>query len=351
MEARYRVMIVGMGKRGINHLEHFIRNPNFEVVAVCDKEPTHLREAVGILKTCEASLDALSLAEKMKPDVFCICTKPDIRVELVDIAVKCGARLVALEKPIALNLNEAIKMRRIIDESRTKAVVCHQHRYGAHYQRIKDVITNGELGTVDTIMCISHGWMMHLVSHLMDYMLWYNNHEEPLWVMGQASGRERLYDDHPSPDYIMGVVQFANGVRGVIECGAGAPDIPEVDYFWHKNRIRVIGSLGYAEVVTGKGWRVVSAGGAESGEGCMNYENDMPGYIQQIVDWLEDDENIHPCNFGIAYKGFEMIMGLCRSVVSGGQVALPLIEGPNEIEALRSVISSRAVLASSTYHK
>ena len=35
-------------------------------------------------------------------------------------------------------------------------------------------------------------------------------------------------DAHASPDYVGGFVQYENGVRGVYECGGGAPDVPEV---------------------------------------------------------------------------------------------------------------------------
>ena len=55
--------------------------------------------------------------------------------------------------------------------------------------------------------------------------------------MAQAAGKRKLADIHPSPDYIGGFVQFANGVRGIYECGAGAPDEPEVQRWWGKNRI------------------------------------------------------------------------------------------------------------------
>ena len=60
--------------------------------------------------------------------------------------------------------------------------------------------------------------------------------------MAQAAGRGKLADNHPSPDYITGIIQFAGGLRGQIECGAGAPDVPEVDYWWRKNRVGAQGA-------------------------------------------------------------------------------------------------------------
>jgi hypothetical protein len=164
--------------------------------------------------------------------------------------------------------------------------------------------------------------------------------------MGQAAGGGKLSDLHPSPDYIGGFIQFANGVRGIVECGAGAPDVPEVDYWWRKCRIGAQGTEGFAEVLTGGGWRAVTGSGSSSGGGCMNYDLDMPPYIADIAAWLEDEHKVHPCNFESAYAGFEIMMGLCRSAVSGGQVALPLTDAADEMGALAARLTGQKVLLS-----
>ena len=116
--------------------------------------------------------------------------------------------------------------------------------------------------------------------------------------MAQAAGRAKLADNHPSPDYIGGFVQFANGVRGIYECGAGAPDQPEVAKWWGKNRIGAQGTEGFAEVLTNGGWRAVTkTGGYQTGEGAMNYDLDMPPYIQEMADWLDDSKQGPPVQF------------------------------------------------------
>jgi hypothetical protein len=107
------------------------------------------------------------------------------------------------------------------------------------------------------------------------------------------------------------------------------------------------GTLGFAEVLTGGGWRAVTKDGVMSGDGCMNYELDMPPYIQEMADWLDDSKKVHQCNFDSAYKGFEILMAMCRSAANGGQVQLPLAEGTHEIELMKSKISDAKVLLSS----
>jgi predicted dehydrogenase len=237
-------------------------------------------------------------------------------------------------------------VRDLLAASGVKAVVSHQHRYGAHYQKVKEIIASGSLGRIQTVYGTATGWMMHMLSHLIEYARWYNGEAEAEWVMAQASGRVKLADVHPSPDYIAGFVHFANGVHGIFECGAGAPDVPESDAWWRKCRIGAQGTDGFAETLTGGGWRAVTKDGACSGPGSMDYSLDMPPYIQQIADWLDDDQKVHPCNFGSAYRGFEIMMAFCRSAAQGGQVALPLTEPADELEMLKSALPQPKALVS-----
>jgi predicted dehydrogenase len=343
----YKVIVVGMGKRGKHHAAAFKNNPRFELAGICSRDRTRLDAAAAEFGPVRADTDPLALGKAVRPDVFCFCTPPTARLDLIRTGIECGARLIAYEKPIALSMNEAIEIRKAVQQAGVKTVVSHQHRYGEHYRHVAEIIESGALGQVHTVYGHSVGWMMHLFTHLIDYMRWYNGNAEADWVMGQAAGRGKLSDAHPSPDTIVGVIQFANGARGWVECGAGAPDVPEVDYWWRKGRVGAQGTQGFAEALTGGGWRAVTPAGFASGEGCMNYDLDMPPYVNDMADWLDDEAKVHPCNGESAYKGFEIAMAILRSVVDRGQVKLPLGPGEPELEALARVLPDRPVLLSS----
>jgi len=342
----YKVVVVGMGKRGMHHATTFHANPRFEVVGICDIDAAKLQSAAAQLGNPMTSTDAAELLAKTRPDVFCLTTMPNIRYPMIKLAVEARVKLIAYEKPIALNLREARQIMELVRNAGVKTVVSHQHRYGAHYQKVKEIIASGAIGRVHTVYGHATGWMLHMMTHLIDYMRWYNDNAEAEWVMAQASGRGKLSDNHPSPDYIGGFIQFANGVRGIVECGAGAPDVPEVDYWWRKALIGAQGTEGFAEVLTGGGWRAVTKDGVLHGPGTMDYNLDMPPYIEDMARWLDDDNAVHPCNGEDAYKGFEIMMAMVRSVVERGQVVLPLPEGPPEIEALAEVLPEKPVLLS-----
>ena len=82
----------------------------------------------------------------------------------------------------------------------------------------------------------------------------------------------------------------------------------------------------------------------------MNYDLDMPPYIQQMADWLDSDAQPHPCRFENAYAGFEIMMAFCRSVIDRGQVALPLTDPRDELEELKQALPEAKVLFGAPDH-
>src|SRR5437870_2765976 len=211
---QYTVVIVGMGKRGMHHGAAFNANPKFKVTGICDIDEKRLDDAAGKLGNPKKSTDAATLAKELKPDVFCFCTLPNLRLEFIKIGIQSGAKLIAFEKPVAMTSAEGLQIKQALDTRRTKAVVSHQHRYGEHCKKVKEIVASGALGRIHTVYGTATGWAAHMLSHLLDYTCWFNDYADPQWAMAQAAGRGKLSDLHTSPDYISGVVHFQNGVRG-----------------------------------------------------------------------------------------------------------------------------------------
>jgi predicted dehydrogenase len=348
---KYSVLVVGMGKRGMHHAAAFNANPRFQVTGICDIDAKRLQDAAAKLGNPQTGTDATALAKTIRPDVFCFCTMPHLRTPFIRAAIDGGARLIAFEKPVALTSAELFTIRDLLKQSGAKAVVSHQHRYGPHYQKVKEIISSGVLGRIHTVYGMATGWMTHMLSHLIDYTCWFNGYTPAQWAMAQAAGGSKFSDNHPSPDYIGGFVQFTNGVRGVYECGAGAPDQPEVGKWWGKNRMGAQGTEGFAEVLTNGGWRALTrAGGYQSGEGAMNYDRDMPPYIQDMADWL-DNRQVHPCNFDHALLGAEIMLALQQSAAQGGQIPLALANALDEQALLKAHVDGKPVLVSNEQNR
>jgi predicted dehydrogenase len=219
-----------------------------------------------------------------------------------------------------------------------KFCVSHQQKYGDHYQAVKKIVDSGKLGRIQSVYGHTWGWYLHMVTHVMDYLRFFNGNSDAEWVVGQIHGRGKLDDNHPSPEYAGGFIQFANGVRGIVELGALSPEVPESEYPWHKGRFCVQGTDGFAEVIIGAGWRACTKeDGYRQGPGCFDYETDGARYVHDMALWL-DGAKEHPCNGEDTFKGFQMAMALLRSAAHRQLITLPLEPGENEIDLIRRTI-------------
>ncbi len=339
MSQIYTVAIAGLGKRGKVHADVFHRNPRFEVVGLSDVDKDRYSDAAALSGDPPFFADVKEMLAATKPDVFCFCTPPTVRLPLVKLGVEAGVGLIAYEKPMATSMTEAIEIHKLLHESGVKSVQSHQRKYNIQFKQCKEVVDSGALGRIHTIYGTGTGWMMHLATHIADYIRWFNHDAEAEWAIAQARGREKLTDNHPSPDYIGGFVQFANGVRGIIEVGDLAPDVPEVEYWWRKVRFIIQGTEGFAEVHVGDGWRAVtkSRGAEGSNEGTWDNESEQVPYIEDIALWLDGTQH-HPCDGEGGFKDQEIMCALMRSAAQSTKIDFPLAPGEPELEALAKVL-------------
>ena len=333
----YTVAIAGLGKRGKVHAELFHKNPRFQVVGISDPDESRHADAAALSGDPATFADAKEMLEATKPDVFGFFTPPTVRMPLIKMACDAGVKLVAYEKPMATSMTEAIEMREALRAAGVKSVQSHQRKYNPQFQEVKKIVDSGALGRIHTITGTGTGWMMHLATHLADYIRWFNNEAEAEWVLGMAHGCEKFTDNHPSPDHLGGFIQFANGVRGILEVGSLAPDVPEVEYWWRKVRFNVQGTDGFAECFVGGGYRAVTKDGTFSGEGTWDADNEQVPYIEDIALWL-DGTKVHPCDGEGAYKDQEIMSALMRSAAERRQITLPLDKGEPELEALKKAL-------------
>ena len=337
MPKTYTVAIAGLGKRGKVHADLFFKNPRFQVVGVADVDADRVKDAAAICGNPEGFADTGEMLKAVKPDVFCFCTPPTVRLPLIKLGCDAGVKLIAYEKPMATNMTEALEMRECLRAAGVKSVQSHQRKYNTQFVETKKIIESGAIGKVQTVYATSTGWMMHMATHLADYLRFFNGEADAEWVIGQAHGREKLTDNHPSPDYLGGFIQFSNGVRGILECGSLAPDVPEVEYWWRKVRVGAQGTEGFAECFVGGGYRAVTKNGVYSGEGTWDGDHEQAPYIEDIALWLDGDK-IHPCDGEGAFKDQEIMCGLIRSAVERKQIVFPLGPGEHELRAVERVL-------------
>ena len=341
MTQQYTVAIAGCGPRGRSHGRAFLANPDrFRIVGLCDLDPERLAAASAELGVADTYADAAEMLAEQDPDVFCFCTLPQVRLPLVEAAVEQGVKAIAYEKPMATSVADARRIRDLCEEAGVKTVVSHQHKYGSHWVKVKQIIDSGEIGRVHTIHATAKGFLLQYATHLMDYVMFLNGGSRAERVVGHVHGAEKLADTHPSPDYAMGQIEFDNGVRAIIECGTLAPSLPGDNSFWLDAGATIHGEEGYAQVIVGSGWRAVtrSSGGLVEGAGGFDVDKDQPPYIADLAKWLDDPEQVHPCNGDVTYHGFETVMAICISALEHRAVELPLGEVEPVVERMKRVL-------------
>jgi predicted dehydrogenase len=220
MNRRYRAVLVGCGGRGQSHALGLLANPDrFELVALCDLDAQRLGALAHALGIARVYTDAGAMLAAERPDLLCFATPPAVRVELVELAVRHDVRAIAFEKPLALSLADA---RRIVElcAGGTKAVVCHQLKYAGHWRRVKQIVEEGGIGEIRSFHATARPSMLRVGTHLVDAVLWLGAGMRATSVLGQAQGRAAYLEDHPCPDHVAGVVEFAGGARGFLEIGS-----------------------------------------------------------------------------------------------------------------------------------
>ena len=343
-QKKYRVAIAGLGNRGKTHLLGIKGNADRLILsAICDinKEKLDQRTAEFGVDKNYAYLDADQMLEEIKPDIFVFVTYPDVRIEMIKLAVKHNIKAVAFEKPMATSLREAAEITRLCTENNIKTIVSHQQKYLTSMQCMKSVIDSGDIGEIVQINVSTKAWMSQLGTHFMDYAIWANNGHKANWVVGHVHGRGKLTDSHPSPDYIMGQVAFSNGVRLFLENGYLSKSRLGDDRFWMDNRLTIYGTKGYAWAETDGAWGACIDGKVKTVQGDL-WDIQEPGlqtpYFRDFADWLDDDSKVHPCNVETAYHGFEILESLCLSALDNKPVYLPVNadEMPDIIERMKS---------------
>lgn len=327
---RYTTVLIGCGPRGEMHAQAILANAaRFDLVAVCDLNTARLRPFAARFGIAKTYTEAEAMLAAEQPDVLCFATLPAIRLPLIALGVKHRVQAIACEKPMALSLAEAKTITDICAAAGVKLIVCHQLKYGAHWQQVWDLVRSGAIGTVHLLHATARPSMLRVGTHLVDAMLWLNSGHRGAWVMGQVHGGEAYHEDHPCPDHIMGVIQFTNGVRGFLECGTLAPHLMAEEDFWLDGAVTVYGTHGYVRAGIGCGWQAVTmASGGTVLSGPSDLTPQEPRFYRDLADWLDNPQQLHPCNGDMSHHGFELLLGMALSSLERRQVEIPITPVP-----------------------
>jgi UDP-N-acetyl-2-amino-2-deoxyglucuronate dehydrogenase len=225
-----RYGIVGCGHIAKKHVAAISKTDGAELVAVCDKDPERMdpfaREGI------RAYTDPGQMLDDGAVDVVSICTPSGLHAELAIRAAQAGKHLV-VEKPMAMNLDEADRMIAACEKSGVLMTVVHPNRFRPALIELKRRMEEGAFGTIGHAnatlrwnrnqayydqaawrgtRAMDGGVLMNQAIHNLDLLLWLMGDVEEV-ASYQATRIRRI----EAEDTSVSVLRFKSGALGVIE--------------------------------------------------------------------------------------------------------------------------------------
>ena len=161
----YTAALVGTGRIGFSlgfdkkreqpasHTMALLDNKRVQIVAGADTNKENLERWKKFIKnanTFDTSEEMYKYFTTHKvPDIIVVAVNEDSHFEECIKAIKARPRLIILEKPVALNSEEAEKIRLIAEENNVPVMVNHERRFAADYNMAKKYMS--QIGTLQSV--------------------------------------------------------------------------------------------------------------------------------------------------------------------------------------------------------
>jgi len=273
--------VVGLGV-GRSHCDAAYNSKNADLVAVCDLLDEKLESAK---KAYDGVLTYNSFDEMLKNpdiDIVSVCVPSGLHAELAVLALERGKH-VLIEKPIDINVENAMKIEAARVKTGLKAGVIHQNRFNAVMKPVKDAVENGKFGKLilgsfavkwyrDQNYYDSGGWrgtwemdgggsLMNQAVHTVDLMQ---------WLMGDALSVTSVMGifghNIKTEDLTVSIVKFKSGaVANFISSTCCYPGIStDIQLYGEKGSVEIDGDAL-------KLWKIMGGDTLEESEMLENY--------------------------------------------------------------------------------
>jgi myo-inositol 2-dehydrogenase/D-chiro-inositol 1-dehydrogenase len=152
--AELNVGLIGAGRIGRMHAQHLARRiPHARLSLIADVVEKSARVLAAELEVT-ADADYRAVLDDAHVDAVVICSSTDTHATMLEEAARAGKH-VFCEKPIDLTLERTDQALAAVERTRVKLQIGFNRRFDASYRRVRDAITQGEIGTP---------WRLHLTS-------------------------------------------------------------------------------------------------------------------------------------------------------------------------------------------
>jgi UDP-N-acetylglucosamine 3-dehydrogenase len=141
-----RAAVIGCGTIAeYCHIPGYQSHPAVAEVILCDIDEKILKETQHKFHIKKGYTDYRTLLKKEKLDVVSVATPNYLHAAMVCAAARKGIHILC-EKPMALSLAEAERMRKALAASRVKFMVGLSHRFEVMNIRAKEMLASGKIG-------------------------------------------------------------------------------------------------------------------------------------------------------------------------------------------------------------
>lgn len=343
--------LIGCGRIAVNHVIAAVNN-KLDFVAVCDPSPEAMenllaKKDLNNVATIKRYIDYKDMLAQEQPELVSIATESGLHAEIALYCIEHDVHVI-IEKPMAMNIDDA---QRIIDLSQEKGVkvsACHQNRFNLAVQKLRKAVEGDRFGK------LSHGsihvrwnrnenyykqapwrgtWaqdggaLMNQCIHGIDLLRWMLG-EDIVEVYGKT--RRQFHDYLEAEDVGMAVLTFANGAIATVE---GTTNVYPQNL---EETLYIFGETGTAKL-GGKSTNTIDVWDFadiqpedEENRGFQEptsnvYGNGHTKLFADMIDAIENDRQ--PYVDAVAGKNaLETVLAIYKSAAEGKPVKLPLTD-------------------------
>ncbi|MDO5416580.1 MAG: Gfo/Idh/MocA family oxidoreductase [Lachnospiraceae bacterium] len=257
---RIRAGIIGCGKIFPMHAVSVAKQEQTELIAVCDVKEERAKEQAEKYG-CAYYTDYREMIQKENLDSVHICTPHYLHPEMAIYALEHGVHVLT-EKPMAIGLEDAMRMMQTAKEQNRVLMVSFQNRFNPGSLLIKNVLDSGQLGKILSARAMitwnrsdeyySHsdwkgtwdkeggGVVIDQAIHTLDLMNWFIG-EEIEYV--EASMGNRAHEIIKVEDCAEGVIRYRNGINACFfAINYYAYDAPvEIELYCEQGVVKLVG--------------------------------------------------------------------------------------------------------------
>ncbi|MFN9089513.1 MAG: Gfo/Idh/MocA family protein [Gemmatimonadaceae bacterium] len=226
-----RLALVGCGRISRNHFDVIARNPDLQLVSVCDLVRERAEQA-GTEFGVPAYTSLEQMLAEVPSDAVVVATPSGLQPQHGRVAARAGRQVIS-EKPMAISLAAADALVQACDDHRVHLFVVKQNRLNPPIVLLKRAIDRGRFGRIYMANCtvrwtrpqeyydqapwrgtweFDGGAFMNQASHYVDLIQWLVGPVES--VMAKTATLARRIE---AEDSGVAVLKFRSGAIGTIE--------------------------------------------------------------------------------------------------------------------------------------